>query len=135
AMVLALLGAPLIGPTPGVGFHLPLVGQISAGLILLLFFCVLTAIGNSLASPALMSLASKVSHEHEQGKSLAILQSSASWARAIGRTLGGVLLNNSVNAIHNSTIARTFWTASAIMAVALFVAIYFARFMRDQVAT
>ena len=133
-MVVALLGAPLIGPTPGTGFTIPILGPISAGLILLLVFCVLTAIGNSLASPALMSLASKVSHEHEQGKSLGILQSSASLARAVGPTLGGFLLNNSFNAIDNSTVARTFWTASAIMLIAFFVAIYFARFMRSQMA-
>jgi DHA1 family tetracycline resistance protein-like MFS transporter len=132
-MVVALLGAPLIGPTLG-GLTVPFVGQISGGLILLLFFCILTAIGNSLASPALMSLASKVSHEHEQGKSLGILQSSASLARAIGPTLGGFLINNPVNAIDNTTIARTFWTASAIMVIAFFVAVYFVRFMRNQVA-
>jgi predicted MFS family arabinose efflux permease len=82
-----------------------------------------------------MSLASKVSHEHEQGKSLGILQSSASLARAIGPTLGGFLINNPLNAIDNSTIARTFWTASVIMLIAFFVAVYFVRFMRGQVVT
>ncbi|HYJ92613.1 MAG TPA: MFS transporter, partial [Pyrinomonadaceae bacterium] len=134
AMVFALFGLPFVGPTAGANFSVPFVGQISAGLALLLVFCILTAIGNSLASPALMSLASKVSHEHEQGKSLGILQSSASLARAIGPTMGGFLLNNSINAIDNSTIARTFWTASAIMLVAFVVAVYFTRFMRSQVA-
>jgi len=133
AMVFALFGLPFIGPSQSAGFTLPLLGHISVGLMLLLLFCVLTAIGNSLASPALMSLASKVSHEHEQGKSLGILQSSASLARAIGPTMAGFLLNNSVSAIDNSTIVRTFWTASAIMLIATVVAVYFTRFMRSQV--
>jgi predicted MFS family arabinose efflux permease len=82
----------------------------------------------------LTSIASKVSHEHEQGKSLGILQSGASLARAIGPTIGGPLLSNSMNAIDNSTIARTFWTASAIMLVAFVFAVYFARFMKNQFA-
>lgn len=134
AMVFALFGLPFVGPTPGSNFSVPFVGQISVGLVFLLVFCILTAVGNSLASPALTSLASKVSHEHEQGKSLGILQSSASLARAIGPTVAGVLLNNSLNAIDNTTIERTFWTASGIMLVATVVAIYFTRFMRSQVA-
>jgi DHA1 family tetracycline resistance protein-like MFS transporter len=132
AMVLALFFIPLVGPTPDTIFSVPFIGSITGGLLLLLGICVLLSLGNSMASPALTSLASKVSHEHEQGKSLGILQSGASLARAIGPTIGGVLLNNSVNAIDNATISRTFWTASAIMWIAFIAAVYFARFMRNQ---
>jgi DHA1 family tetracycline resistance protein-like MFS transporter len=115
-------------------FLIPYVGPMAGGLTLLLGVCVLLSLGNAMASPALTSIASKVSHEHEQGKSLGILQSGASLARAIGPTIGGLLLSNSVSAIDNSTIARTFWTASAIMLVAFVFAVYFARFMKSQFA-
>jgi DHA1 family tetracycline resistance protein-like MFS transporter len=135
ALVLALFAMPLVVPTPQSYWSFPLIGSISGGLLVLLGVCVLLSFGNAMASPALTSLASKVSHEEEQGKSLGILQSGASLARAIGPTIGGPLLTNSANAIDNSTIARTFWTASAIMLVAFVFAVYFARsFSGDSTA-
>jgi MFS family permease len=90
------------------------------------------AFGNSLASPAIVSLVSKISHEDEQGTSLGIMQSGASLARAIGPTVGGFLLNNSLNTIDNFTIARTFWTASGIMFVAFLTTIYFLRVVKTE---
>ena len=83
--------------------------------------------GNSLASPGLTSLASKTADEHEQGRTLGVMQSAASLARAIGPMLGGVLLNNAMNRMDDATLYRTFWTASAIMFVAFLVAVYFAK--------
>jgi MFS family permease len=71
-----------------------------------------------------MSVVSKISDETEQGKSLGVMQSGASLARAIGPALGGVLLNNSLDHIDNFTIQRTFWTASVIMIVAALIAIF-----------
>src|SRR6185503_16250478 len=132
ALVLALFAMPLVVPTPDTFWIFPLVGSISGGLLILLGVCVLLSFGNAMASPALTSLASKVSHEHEQGKSLGILQSGASLARAIGPTIGGPLLSNSASAIDNSTLSRTFWTASAIMLVAFVFAVYFARSFSGQ---
>ena len=111
AMVLQLFGLPFIGPSQSGGLTLPWVGHLSTGLMLLLLFCILTAIGNSLASPALTSLASKVSHEHEQGKSLGIHAIERQPRTGYRADNGGFLLNNSVSAVDNSTIARTFWTA------------------------
>ena len=70
----------------------------------------------------------------DRGKALGILQSGASLARAIGPTIGGVLLNNSVNQIDNSTLIRTFGTASAIMFVAFIAALYFTKFVRPEPA-
>src|SRR5262249_53511757 len=99
----------------------------------LLVICTFMALGNAFASPSLMSLVSKISHENEQGKSLGIMQSIASLARAIGPSIGGLLLNNSLNAIDNLTISRTFWTASGIMFVAFLTAIYFLRVFRSEV--
>jgi MFS family permease len=85
------------------------------------------SLGNAFASPALTSLVSKLSHEHEQGKSLGVLQSGASLARAIGPTIGGLLLNNQFNQLDGHTVFRTFTAASAIMFVAFIAAVYFTK--------
>jgi hypothetical protein len=61
------------------------------------------------------------------------MQSGASLARAIGPVIGGLLLNNALNAIDDRSLAETFWTASAIMLVAFAVAVYFARTARESV--
>jgi MFS transporter, DHA1 family, tetracycline resistance protein len=102
-----------------------------AGLLAVSFFL---AAGNAFATPALSSLASKNAAEHEQGRALGVLQSGASLARAIGPTLGGVLLNNSLNQIDRFTIFRTYWAASGIMLIAFLVAIYAARIVKDGVS-
>ncbi len=113
-------------------FLMPLVGPLSGGLPALLGVCVLLSFGNALASPSLTSLASKVSHDDDQGASLGIMQSGASLARAIGPMIGGVLLNNAVDHVDEHTIYRTFWSATAIMVVALGTAIYFAGIVRKE---
>lgn len=114
-------------------FIIPYISPAFGGLTALLVVTALLAIGNSMASPAITSLASKISLDDEQGKSLGVLQSGASLARAIGPALGGVLLNNRLNQIDNFTIQRTFWTAAAIMLIAVFTAIYFSRMERAQI--
>lgn len=108
-------------------FLVPIVGPGYGGLTVLLLGTALLAFGNSLASPGLTSLASKTASEKDQGRTLGIMQSGASLARVIGPVLGGVLLNNSLNLVDDSTLYRTFWTASGIMFVAFLVALYFAR--------
>ena len=65
-------------------FIIPFISPQTGGLIGLLVTIALLAIGNSMASPALTSLASKISDDAEQGKSLGVMQSGASLARAIG---------------------------------------------------
>jgi DHA1 family tetracycline resistance protein-like MFS transporter len=113
-------------------FAVPFVGPNSGGLTGLLIGIAFFSLGNSLASPALTSLASKNASESEQGKTLGFLQSAASLARAVGPTIGGVLLNNAFNTIDDFTLYRTFWTASAIMFVAFLVALYFVRSGREK---
>ncbi len=113
-------------------FLIPLVGPMSGGLPALLGICVLLSFGNALASPSLTSLVSKVAHDDDQGSSLGIMQSGASLARAVGPMLGGFLLNNAINQVDEHTLYRTFWTASAIMIVALAVAIYFMGTFRNE---
>ena len=115
-------------------FLIPYIGREFGGLSLLLFACILLTLGNALASPALTSVVSKISKEEEQGSSLGIMQSFASLARAIGPVLGGVLLSNAVNNLDDVTLYRTFWTASLIMLIAFFTAIYTMRIMRNRVS-
>lgn len=114
-------------------FLIPFVSPASVGLLGLLGTVALLAIGNAMASPSVTSLASKLSAEHEQGKSLGVLQSGASLARAIGPAIGGVLLTNAFKQIDNHTVQRTFWTAAAIMLATVLIAVYFARMERTQV--
>ena len=113
-MVVSLFAVPLVGPNAG-------------GLAGLLIGTAVLSFGNALASPGLTSLASKTADEHEQGRTMGIMQSGASLARAIGPMIGGFLLNNTLNAIDDFTVKRTFWTASGIMFVAFLVAIYFGK--------
>jgi DHA1 family tetracycline resistance protein-like MFS transporter len=114
-------------------FALPFIGPDFGGLSGLLFGIACFSLGNSMASPALTSLASVNAAEHEQGKILGIMQSAASLARAIGPTIGGVMLNNAFNKIDDNTIFRTFWAASAIMLAAFLLAIYFAKLEQKKV--
>jgi DHA1 family tetracycline resistance protein-like MFS transporter len=107
-------------------FAVPFVGPAYGGLVGLLVGIAALSLGNAFASPSLTSLTSKTAHEHEQGKSLGVMQSGASLARAVGPTIGGFLLNNRAGTMDNFTVYRTFWTAAGIMALALLMAVYFA---------
>jgi DHA1 family tetracycline resistance protein-like MFS transporter len=113
-------------------FLVPFVGSDHGGLIVLLIGMAGFSLGNSIASPALTSLASKTVSEDQQGKSFGIMQSSASLGRVVGPLVCGVLLNNAVNEVDSYTLFRTFWTAAAIMAVAFLIAIYYLRIFRIQ---
>jgi DHA1 family tetracycline resistance protein-like MFS transporter len=110
-------------------FAVPFVGPATGGLTALLIGIAFFSIGNSISSPALTSLASKEAHDTAQGRTLGIMQSAASLARAVGPALSAFLLYSATaaNNISDYTLYRTFWTAAAIMLVAVFVAIYFAR--------
>ncbi|HKP67753.1 MAG TPA: MFS transporter [Pyrinomonadaceae bacterium] len=105
-------------------FLIPFITPQTMGLGGLLLVCALLAFGNSLASPSLTSIASKITHEHHQGHSLGIMASGASLARALGPMIGGILLNNATNGMDHGTVARTFFTATAIMLLAMLIALY-----------
>ena len=113
-------------------FVIPVVSPDHGGLTALLGVCVLLSLGNAVASPSLSSLVSRISDEDQQGSSLGIMQSGASLARAIGPTLGGVLMNNAFNRVDDATLYRTFWTASAIMMVALIAWLMFIKLGRKE---
>lgn len=128
---LTVIGCFLMGS----GFIVyPLLGPGTGGITWLLIVTAVFSVGNAFASPSLTSLGSKVSPEHKQGTSLGIMQSGASLARAIGPMIGGVLLNNAFNKVSDVTVTRTFWTASAIMFIAMLVSIYATKVLRDHAA-
>ena len=114
-------------------FAMPFSSPEFGGLTGLLLVSALLSFGNAIASPALTSLASKHAGDHEQGKVMGVMQSGASLARAIGPTIGGILLNNSMNKVDRFTVFRTYWVASAIMFVAFLASVYLMRLLREKV--
>jgi DHA1 family tetracycline resistance protein-like MFS transporter len=118
---------------------LPFVGpHAHGGLTELLLLLAANSIGNSLATPALNSLASKSVGADEQGSAMGVTQSSASLARIIGPIVGGWLIYSATapapHHVDTETLRRTFWTASAIMFAALLLAVYFARAYASRAA-
>ena len=112
----------------------PFISSTTGGIPALLLGTALFSIGNSLASPALTSLASKTADEMNQGKTLGILQSAASLARVFGPLLCGVLLNNAMGEVDAGTLMRTFWAAAGIMGLAFVIGIYYLRTHREEIA-
>jgi DHA1 family tetracycline resistance protein-like MFS transporter len=117
-------------------FAVPYVGPAAGGLAGLLIGGGVFALGNSLATPALTSLASKSVGESEQGTVLGVTQSVASLARAVGPSLAAVLINSRAahvgadgqpHYMSDHSLFITFWTAAAIMFVAFLLAVYFGR--------
>ncbi len=133
---LVILGAFLFA---GSLFAVPFVGPEAGGLLALLVGGGLFSIGNSLSSPSLTSLASKSVGAAEQGSVLGVTQSVASLARAVGPALTAVLIHSAIaytgadgvpHLMSDRSLFVTFWTASGIMLLALFLAIYYARIHR-----
>jgi DHA1 family tetracycline resistance protein-like MFS transporter len=117
-------------------FAVPFVGPAAGGLAALLVGGGVFSMGNSLATPALTSLASKSVGPAEQGVILGVTQSVASLARAVGPFLAAVLINSSIahrgadgipHYMSDQSLFITFWTGAAIMFVAFFLAFYYAK--------
>jgi DHA1 family tetracycline resistance protein-like MFS transporter len=117
-------------------FAVPFVSPSSGGLLALLVGGGVFALGNSLATPALTSLASKSAGVTEQGTVLGVMHSSASLARAAGPSLTALLIHSStvnlgadreLHYMSDQSLFVTFWTGSAIMLVAFVVTLYFSR--------
>lgn len=115
-------------------FAVPFVGPAAGGLAALLVGGGVFSLGNSLATPALTSLASKSAGQEEQGTILGVTQSVASLARAIGPFLAALLIASPVAYIgadgephymSDYSLFVTFWTAAAIMLFAFFLAFYY----------
>ncbi|HEV8367452.1 MAG TPA: MFS transporter [Pyrinomonadaceae bacterium] len=117
-------------------FAVPFVGPVAGGLAALLIGGGVFSMGNSLATPALTSLASKSVGSADQGTVLGVTQSVASLARAVGPSLAALLINSSTahpgadgeaHYMSNHSLFVTFWTAAGIMFVAFLLATYFTR--------
>jgi DHA1 family tetracycline resistance protein-like MFS transporter len=124
-------------------FAVPFVGPAAGGLAALLIGGGVFSAGNSLATPALMSQASKSVGPDEQGTVLGVMQSVASLARAVGPSLTALLINSAVahpgadgepHHMSDHSLFVTFWTGAAIMLVAFFLAFYFSRFKSPEPA-
>jgi len=111
-------------------FAVPFVGPAAGGLGALLIGGGVFSMGNSLATPALTSLASKSAGADEQGTILGVTQSVASMARAIGPTIAALLIASPIvhtgadgqpHYMSDYSLFVTFWTGAAIMFVAFFL--------------
>ena len=123
-------------------FAVPFVGPAAGGLAALLVGGGVFSMGNSLATPALTSLASKSAGPAQQGIVLGVTQSTASLARAVGPSLAAILISSSIahlgadglpHYMSDRSLFVTFWTAAAIMFVAFFLAFYLATDKRRSV--
>src|SRR5258705_3984780 len=130
---LVIVGAFCFAPNL---FAVPFVGPAAGGLAALLIGGGVFSMGNSLATPALTSLASKSVGPAEQGTVLGVTQSVASLARAVGPFLAALLINSSVahtgadgtsHYMSDHSLFVTFRTGAAIMLAAFLLAFYFAR--------
>jgi MFS transporter, DHA1 family, tetracycline resistance protein len=122
-------------------FAVPFVGPAAGGLGALLVGGGVFSMGNSLATPALTSLASKSAGAEEQGTILGVTQSVASMARAIGPFLAAILIASPIahagadgqpHFMSDYSLFVTFWTGAAIMFVAFLLAFYFSRTTTEQ---
>jgi MFS transporter, DHA1 family, tetracycline resistance protein len=117
-------------------FAVPFVGPTFGGLAGLLIGGGVFSMGNSLATPALTSLASRSAGAANQGTVLGVTQSAASLARAVGPFLAAILINSAIphmgadgvpHLMSDHSLMVTFWTGAAIMFVAFCLALYFAK--------
>ncbi|HJX92920.1 MAG TPA: MFS transporter [Pyrinomonadaceae bacterium] len=117
-------------------FAVPFVGPAAGGLAALLIGGGVFSMGNSLATPALTSLASKSVGPAQQGTVLGVTQSVASLARAVGPSLAALLIASSgahqgadgePHFMSDHSLFVTFWTGAGIMFVAFLLAAYFMR--------
>ncbi len=124
-------------------FAVPFVGPAAGGLAGLLIGGGVFSLGNSLATPALTSLASKSVGPEQQGTVLGVTQSAASLARAVGPILAAVLIASPIahagadgqpHYMSDHSLFVTFWTGAAIMLLAFLLAFYFSRIKTDQLA-
>ena len=120
-------------------FAVPFVGPAAGGLGALLIGGGVFSMGNSLATPALTSLASKSAGPAQQGAVLGVTQSTASLARAVGPSLTALLISSSIahlgadgvpHYMSDRSLFVTFWTGAGIMLTASVLAFYFGNLSR-----
>lgn len=122
-------------------FAVPFVGPNAGGLLALLIGGGVFSLGNSLATPALNSLASKLADPAQQGTVMGVIQSAASLARAVGPAIAAVLIHSHSSHVgadgvphymSDQSLRVTFWTGAVIMFVSFLLAVYFKRTYRTD---
>jgi MFS family permease len=117
-------------------FAVPFVGPNAGGLVALLIGGGIFSLGNSLATPALNSLASKSVSAAEQGSVMGVVQSAASLGRAVGPTIAAILIHSQsayvgadgvAHYMSDRSLRTTFWTGAVIMFITFLLAVYFKR--------
>ena len=92
---------------------------VSAALGTLLGVLAVVGIGNSLLTPTLTGLSSRMAAAQWQGRVIGLMQAAASLARCVGPWVGGVLLSLDVG--HRASYGQTpFWAGAALLVVAFF---------------
>ena len=124
-------------------FVIPFTGP-QTGLLVLLAVGGLFAVGNSLATPSLQTLASKSVGPGEQGGILGVTQAAASLARVVGPLIQAALIYSALKTpgldgqLHNMSdrsLLHTFWTAGGIMFGAFLLAAYLRWVRSEEFAT
>ena len=87
-------------------FAVPFVGPNAGGLLALLIGGGIFSLGNSLATPALNSLASKSVGPAEQGSVMGVTQSVASLARAVGPSIAALLIHSATAQVGADGVAH-----------------------------
>jgi len=92
---------------------------VSATLAMLLVMLAVIGTGNSLLTPTLTGLSSRMAAARWQGRVMGLMQAAASLARCIGPWVGGVLL--SVDVGNRAGYGQTpFWAGAALIVLAFF---------------
>ncbi len=107
-------------------FALPWAG----GLGMLLVFSAGIAVGNSLVSPTLTSIASRSVDENWQGRGLGLVQSAGSAARWVGPAIAGVLLSFDVGRGKEFYAQTPLWTGAALVALGMVLTLALPRRMK-----
>ena len=91
---------------------------------LMIWACVLVAIGNSLMMPTLSAITSRSAEQEWQGRALGVMQSAGSLARWIGPVVAGILLPLDIGS-GKSAYARTpFLAAAGLLALAFLLSLW-----------
>lgn len=85
------------------------------------------AVGNSLMTPMISGLSSKLTDEHSQGVVLGLMQSIASLGRMLGPVIGGFLLTYDAHHTNIPFGVTAFWFSAVLMILAVIAALRLAK--------
>ncbi len=118
-------GALLLG---GGLLMLPFTHQVG----MMIFSCVLVALGNSLMMPTLSAISSRSAESAWQGRALGVMQSAGSLARWIGPLVAGALLMLDLHSGKAAYAHTPFLAAAAFLAVAFILSLWLPRSVQTK---